>query len=143
MNKRMPIRVEGPWAWAWGANIFALWGLSIWGWLIDRSVLLPVAAAWMTWFLLQEAVGIVGNLRAKGPELARTFSQVMQAAALLDPSHNFMDTLTGLDLFVTGNCLLAGLAVGYVFSATWGRLGWIMGVVVVAWLYFHWHHRVK
>lgn len=145
----MSIRVRGPWMWAWGANILMLWGLvflsatlEVWG--VDRKWLLSATLVWCQWFIVQECIGWWKNNRDKGPELARTFSQVMQYFATKDKGSSFWQTLTGWDLFVTMHCIMAGYIPGYAVGAFWGAAaGWLVGLTIGGWNYGHWHNRRK
>lgn len=136
------IRVRGPWMWAWAANIAMMWALVFFGSLFDK---LFWGLIWAGWFAVQEGLGTyINNKTWNEPELARTFSQVMQFFAWKDKGSNWYNTFTGWDLFVTGNCVIAGVLAGTIVDLTWNLgLGILIGVIVSGWNYGHWHNRNK
>lgn len=140
----MSIRVRGPWMWAWGLNILAVWAVAFYGWFLDPETRVLLGLAWLSWFVPQEALGLWCNHKNPTPELARTFSQVMQYFAATDKGHSFLDTVTGMDAFVTATVFVASYVVGFCLTATWGLpMGVPVGALMFGWLYGHWHNRGK
>lgn len=137
--------IRGLWAWAWGANIAYLWAILFYGWVVEWSTLLLLGSAWTVWFALQEGVGIWRNVladRRGESELARTYSQVMQWFGNKDKGSRLVDVLTGWDLFVTGNCVVAGSVAGYLVGRGWfPALGWVVGVIIAGAMFGHWHNN--
>ena len=143
----MNIPIVGPWKWAWIANICYLWALSFYGWLVDRDTFLMLGSVWTLWFAAQEAFGWIRLIAADkrgDPEIARTYSQIMQHFAARDKGSHFLATITGWDLFVTMNTLAAGGAAGYIVYHVWHpAFGWFVGICIAGWNYGHWHNRMR
>lgn len=134
------ISLRGPFLWLWALNLLYLYALSVWGWLVGDLV--PLMAVWLTWFLVMEIVGAIVNARSQGPEVARTFSQIMQYFAHRDKGSSFFATLMGWDAMVTGSALLLSINAGWVVAASTTQAGgWVVGVAMFAWNYGHWHNR--
>lgn len=144
------IHLKGPFLWIWGAMFFSIWGIGFWGFLAPSMAVKIAVAIWGSLFIPVEIAGSVVNYwHRMEPEVARSFSQLMQYFAARDNGGPWWRRLVGFDGMVSFTALLVSILCGWVWGSTFAlvnpALGWAVGVTVGSGIFgynlWHWLNR--